>query len=525
MLSLGRYFRTIRYIKPVQAYYRLRYIILPGRKRIKIPEKYSINISRNSYSISPPALSPISYKNGNIFEFLNLQKKFKDRIDWNFDGYGKLWNYNLNYFDYLHQPGMNVDEGIYLIEDYCRNIPDIKNGLKPYPLSLRCFNWIKFLINNQIDDDFINRCLWAQFSLLKNNLEYHLLANHILENGFALLYGSLYFDDKRLYNDAKRILTRELEEQILSDGGHFELSPMYHQIVLGRLLDCINLIGSEPTIADDLLRLMQNKTAYMIGWLRHITFNDGNIPLLNDSARGIAPHTNRLIKYAENLEINKIDVDLGDSGYRKISGEKFECVIDVGHIGPDYQPGHAHADTFTFELYVDNKPYIVDCGTSTYEPGERRSIERGTGAHNTVLCHNENSSEVWSSHRVGRRAYVTVEEERTGYIKATHNGYKHKGTFHTRSFEFHGNQMFITDTITEKNKAIEHEAFLHFHPDITLHIEDLKVTSNIKVGINFTGANAIHVIPYEYAPEFNSLIRAQCLRITFTHRLKTIIEF
>ena len=30
--------------------------------------------------------------------------------------------------------------------------------------------------------------------------------------------------------------------KILEDGSHFELSPMYHQIMLLRVLDCIQLI-------------------------------------------------------------------------------------------------------------------------------------------------------------------------------------------------------------------------------------------------------------------------------------------
>ena len=36
-------------------------------------------------------------------------------------------------------------------------------------------------------------------------------------------------------------------------------------------------------------------------------------------------------------------------------------------IGPNYQAGHSHADTFNFELVVKNKPIVVDRGTSTYE--------------------------------------------------------------------------------------------------------------------------------------------------------------
>ena len=65
-----------------------------------------------------------------------------------------------------------------------------------------------------------------------DNIEYHILGNHLLENGFSLFFGAYYFQDEKFYVKAKKILTDELDEQILEDGAHFELSSMYHQIML-----------------------------------------------------------------------------------------------------------------------------------------------------------------------------------------------------------------------------------------------------------------------------------------------------
>ena len=39
----------------------------------------------------------------NSFVFLNQKKDFGDTIDWNYLGFGRLWAYNLNYFELLHQ--------------------------------------------------------------------------------------------------------------------------------------------------------------------------------------------------------------------------------------------------------------------------------------------------------------------------------------------------------------------------------------------------------------------------------------
>ena len=76
------------------------------------------------------------------------------------------------------------------------------------------------------------------------------------------------FQDKSLYNKSKKILKLELKEQILNDGGHFELSPMYHQIILSRILDCVLLINLNPNIYQDDLLIFLRKVAakmYVLG--------------------------------------------------------------------------------------------------------------------------------------------------------------------------------------------------------------------------------------------------------------------
>ncbi len=94
-------------------------------------------------------------------------------------------------------------------------------------------------------------------------------------------------------------------------------------------------------------------------------------------------------------------VDL--SGFIRQESGPWTLLAKCGDIGPSYQPGHAHADTFTFELWKDGRKVIGDTGCSTYVPGSVRSYERSTAAHNTVVIDGENTSEVWAAHRVGRR--------------------------------------------------------------------------------------------------------------------------
>ena len=86
-------------------------------------------------------------------------------------------------------------------------------------------------------------------------------------------------------------------------------------------------------------------------------------------------------------------------------GDPWTVFFDVGPVGPDYQPGHAHADTLALETSYRGSRLFVDPGTFAYDRDERRHYDRSTAAHNTVCIDGRDSSEVWHIFRVGRRAY------------------------------------------------------------------------------------------------------------------------
>ena len=392
---------------------------------------------------------------GQTFTFLNQSVSFPAEVDWNYANHGKLWHYNLNYFDFLNQPGLDVEQGIGLIRQFIRQSAELNGGLDPYPASLRIINWIRFLSHHQLRLADIDVHLRAQVRLLQNRLEYHLLGNHLLENGFALLLGSLYFQDRPLYQKAIHLVRSQLTEQLLRDGGHYERSPMYHQIILDRLLDTCQALKKDDWHADrDADGFLLDQARRMLNWLVTITFSNGTIPLMNDAADGIAPTTAQLRAKAERIGIKPQRTSLSDSGFRHFLTPKYEVVANVGTIGPAHQPGHAHADTFSFELHAHGQPVMVDSGTSTYEINARRQWERSTAAHNTVQLFDADSSEVWGGFRVGRRATVTLLEETPTLIRAQHDGYQHLGISHERQWIVAPNQLTIVDRIDDGPTAV-----------------------------------------------------------------------
>ena len=450
----------------------------------------------------------------NSFVFLNQKKDFGDTIDWNYLGFGRLWAYNLNYFEFLHQKEMNAQRGKEIIDDFIEQLNSSKVGLEPYPSSLRCINWIRFFSKHGGNARY-NSVLYKQLLLLKKSKEYHIMGNHLLENGFALLFGAYYFNDKTFYKEAKGILKSQLDEQILDDGGHFELSPMYHSIMLFRLLDCYNLVVNNDLFDKELESVLKEKVSKMLSWLNLMTFSNGKFPLMNDAAYRISPTTNELNEYASGLgfSVNR-DTLLKDSGYRKLSNKKFELIADIGKVGPDYQPGHAHADTFSFELCVNSRSLIVDTGTSTYEINEKRFYQRSTLAHNTVVVNNANSSKVWSGHRVGKRAKVEVISDTPELLVASHDGYKTFGTNHKRSFKIEKDALRIIDEISNEGNA-----YLHFSPDEHFSILDNEIIGS-DFRIELSDFIDIKCIDTQYAPEFNKILNNKCVCIRFMYKLE-----
>lgn len=510
-------FHTVKYLRWEQIYYRIYY----GLRNRFFKKDYRKPLPKPLEKTHWD--SPIHYKNSYLnqhrFSFLNLSHDFGEQLDWNCAYYGKLWTYNLNYFDFLLQQKIDKDDAIYLINNYIDAYGKSKDGKEPYPTSLRGINWIKFLSLHHIEDPKIDQNLYDQYQLLTHNLEYHLLGNHLLENGFSLLFAAYYFDDEGFFRKAKKIIMGELQEQIHLDGGHFELSPMYHKILTHRLLDCIQLMRLNPLkFKNQSLKLSVFAEA-MCSWLAQMTFANGDIPLFNDSAKNSAVSSDELLKYAKSLGLNCEKKALSDSGYRRFEHTDLELITDVGQVGPSYQPGHAHADTLGFVLYLYNRPFIIDPGISTYEICPQRSLERSTKFHNTVTPLNEaNSSQVWSGFRVAKRARVQILYDEPKYLMAEHHGF---AQVHQRSFSCRDNNLVITDYLANSQA----KAYFHLAPGIepTLVVNKDRVRCDT-VNLCFSANEGIHIETYQCPDGYNRFKTAKKIVVLFNENLITTLE-
>lgn len=304
----------------------------------------------------------------------------------------------------------------------------------------------------------------SQAQALLAQREFHILGNHLFANGKGLVFAGGFLagpDADGWLVEGLEILDREIQEQFLSDGAHFELSPMYHAILLWDVCDLVNLANRSGL--DELhKRAHQWRVVINRGleWLVSMVHPDGNIPFFNDAAFGIAPTLLDLTAYAETLgcftnyrETAELSYKHNEaSGYVTVRcGNASKALLDVARIGPDYQLGHAHADTLSFELSLFGQRVFVNSGTSQYGQDVERQRQRSTRAHNTVIVNGENSSEVWSGFRVARRArprnLEIIQNTNKLTVSCEHDGYRRLSCkiIHHRQWDFElgGGYQFV----------------------------------------------------------------------------------
>ena len=500
-MNFTRLFHTIIHLRPTQVFFQL---------KNKVVKQRYVPMAAPAHEMPTLRTEPIArYKGveGDMFTFINLRPKFSG---WNFTDYGMLWAYNLNYFDWINQEALPKEEVCRWIDQFITELPGNKVGSDPYPIALRGINWIKFFcLHPKCSTKEREDSLYSQYRLLESKLEYHLLGNHLLEDAFSLTIGGHYFSDEHMKQKGTKLLLHELKEEILPDGAHYEQSPMYHCILLDRLLDTYNITGYTQ-----LIPFAQS----MLGHLESICYSDGTWPFFNDAALGIAPMPKDIKDYARRLGITWEALPLKECGYRKLQSERMEAFVNVGNIKATYQPGHSHADALTFELRIDGKPFIVDTGISTYEKNERRQHERSTAAHNTVTSQGRNSSEVWGGFRVGKRCKVTCKKDEARCIEAEHRSF---GSVHRRQFSINDNQFIIADFC----KAEDSVAHLHFAPSIRdIFIDDYIICTPL-ADIKVTGKNiSIVLADCEVSTEYNIRQKSKEALISFDGECNVMVE-
>lgn len=521
------FFHTIRHLKPRQIIYQFWYRLNWKYSNFNYFGKSKIKFNFDLQLVDFPVLKKgSSYQGNNSFTFLNKIKAFEEKIDWNFLEYGKLWNYQLQYLNCLLDEQISVDERLGILIDISQQINGKKLKPEPYPISLRLTNALIFVQKHSIQNEEINKAIEFQISFLENNLEYHLLANHLLENYISLCFVYVVLKDDRKQSKYFKLLLQELKEQILKDGAHYERTPAYHSQILIHLLQLVFLMQSTNHPTEALIELKYT-CARMLGWYYSITLNGTQLPLFNDTAGSTTPTYNELQEMANLCNIKPEVNQFSDSGFRILRNKNLELIINCNNITPSYQPGHAHADMLHFVLYFKGEQILVDTGISTYEVTPERLLEKSTRMHNTVSVGLENQSQIWASFRMAKRACARILEESNEKLVAEVKW--HNGILHIRSFSLSNENLIIEDTLSNLLDQEEMPiANFHFNHLLKCRLdisENAVLVKDCRLKFEFSNHKRIKKESYQQAEAFNKQNQAVKISAYFTGHLKTAITW
>lgn len=523
----SRYWHTLRYLKPVQVYGRLWRRLIRSRpdRRPAPPRRPAsakwVAAARRRQSLTQPA----------SFRLLNEEHSL-DELGWDNADLPKLWRYNLHYFDDLSSAGAESRYAWHrelMLRWVRENPPGLGTGWEPYPCSLRMVNWIKWALQGNEPPPECIDSLAVQTRWLAMRIEWHLLGNHLFANAKALVFAGLMFEGPEADAWKKaglRILGTEVAEQILPDGGQFERSPMYHALALEDMLDLYNISSTFPNcLPEETIRLWRGAGERMRSWMAAMCHPDGEIAFFNDAAIGVAPSPAELEAYARRLGLDETRpmlegvTHLDPSGYVRMQRGQAVAVLDVAPVGPDHLPGHAHADTLSFEFSLLGQRVFVNSGTSLYDVGAERSRQRGTAAHNTVTLDGLDSSEVWSGFRVARRARPFglrfAEADGTISVSCSHDGYHRLPgrPAHRRTWRLGSKVLHVSDSVG--GNFAQAIARFHLHPDVEILGEQtLRLAGGELVQWSVDGGTP-SIVHGSWHPEFGVSVGNQCIEIRF----------
>lgn len=530
--KLSVYYQTIRYLKLSQLFYRLYYpiksVFYPYYSKIYLyplndkpyfNKEYNIEI----YNIKPKLI----IEDGNIISFDLLSIKYtapKDKIDWKISKHGRLWLFHLHYFDFLKDKDIDKSTALDIIMQYIDYHKDVK-FISPYVSSKIVINWIEYINKNKIDSQTINRFVIKQTQYIKEFLEFNLLANHILLNYIALCWSAQFFNSKKLMKYAINKLALELDVQFLDDGLHYEKTLSYQSEITLELIKLYQFLYTTNTL-NNIYNVLINNINNSFNYLFKIKFRNNYYPNFGDSNDGMSIPFDIIHSETEKLKLSIEPKHILKNGYKILNASNgLRFIINNGHILSSYQPGHSHADAFSFTADILGVPFIVDAGVSTYENNNIRHLERSTLLHNTISINQTNSINIWHSFRVAGRLKIIEHVNNENTYVVSHDGYyKRFGIIHKRYFNWDNQiqEFAITDQINNLNNT-NSKFCIHFAPDIA-NIELIKNNEvNIKdIGVKIKFEN-VEIVKekYLFCTDFNQTVEA--IKLVCTMRSNTAV--
>lgn len=415
--------------------------------------------------------------------------------------------------------------------EIARDVGYMRKDWTPHAVSLRICNWCRYDVwmGDHLNEDYkqtIRWFVWKNAAFLSDNVEYGVGGNHLIENGIALLMAGVYLENNAWMNQGREILQRAVDNQLLSDGGHFERSPMYHLIVCQRLLtatELLNAIGEYP-------EQIRDGAAECVSFVKRLSPPDERIPLLNDSVLGEALALPDCLDYAQRVlgqqecvldsESTNSEVMSG-TGYYWLGQGMNRLLAVAGDVTVPHLPAHAHAHPAQICLWAGGSRVITDTGVYEYAAGKRREQSRSVRGHNTIQVDEGEplrfSGEFLCWGNISPDVEYTADDSRTEIeIKYNSNAVGQLKYQHKRTITHRAKQWTVCDYIEGIEKIAVSR--LHIHPDYQTEIKDECImicneSGDDILSIEPSGCDSVSTTRSPYYPEYGRELKRDMIEL------------
>jgi hypothetical protein len=349
--------------------------------------------------------------------------------------------------------------------------------------------------------------------------------NHYLGDLVGQIYLGLVFQHDKFGREwlswGIKELFREMRYQVLPTGPSYERSTNYHRLVTEMFLSAIIQIekaGLEVPLD------IRHRLEKMLEFIMYYSKPDGKAPVIGDqddarihpfsfehnlehrsllstaailfnradfkaASAGFNLDAMMLLGESAKQKYDEIpDIDLvlhsrsfPDAGFYIIRQKNDYMFINNGGKSKNAELGsgtHTHSDLLSFELYMDDKSFIVDPGSYIYSADpDARMLFRSTPMHNTVVVDGQNQNELkrdvlWNFERNAiPKAILWIDDEDKSIFEGEHNGYQRlkDPVTHRRRIEYDKNRRdwLIVDSLEGTGK---HQIDVYFHFDAGIPI-------------------------------------------------------
>ena len=326
----------------------------------------------------------------------------------------------------------------------------------------------------------------------------------MLTNLIAINCGFCYLNIKNKQESFfKGKLHREIDKQF-NNYLHFEKTPSYHNLLTEQLISYAAIKKTCNSKNNQKFLTFLEKLIFIS---KKVSHPDKKLSFFNDTNYDSISYNELELLFSKNFEKKSFREKISNFSYPVLSNKKIFIISKFCGPSPDFNPGHSHADSLSFEASINNKRFIINKGISTYEKNYLRLVQRSTKSHNSVEINNLNSSQVWSSFRVGKKSNVfnSFVDTKKNIVSARHNGNSNifNDIIHFRKLSLFKKSFFIYDEISGKFKSFK--IFFHFAPDVKLKKIDNLIyfkSHNFKGTISFNNTKQIQLKNSVFYPNF-----------------------